>query len=400
MIKVKQMSKFYEKGREILKELNDLGYLAFFVGGFVRDRLLGLTESDIDITTNALPNEIQEIFPKTKATGIKYGTVTVFIGAHHYELTTFRADMEYIDHRRPERVVFSNELEEDLKRRDFTINAFAMDYNEEITDLFEGKADLKNKLIRAIGNPDIRFKEDALRILRAFRFVSKLNFDIEEKTFRSIKDNMHLLVKISNERVLQEFKQIFRNKYQPIAMKQLHKANISKAFPELKKATEILASCSEFSMSYLEFFAFSFYLHDKTIPDGWRFSNKEKAIIYKIIELLEVTEHDNYNEMIIYRLGKDIPLMTNNIQRILNPKNDQEALISNIYDELPIHRTCDLKFKGQDILELTTLNNAEIIGDIIDDITYLVITKQLNNDYNEIKDYTMKILEKNYGKKQ
>ena len=400
MIKVKQMSKLYEKGREILKELNDLGYDAFFVGGFVRDKLLGLTESDIDITTNALPKEIQEIFPKTKATGIKYGTITVFKGAHHYELTTFRADMNYIDHRRPERVVFSTKLEEDLKRRDFTINAFAMDHDEQVTDLFNGKEDLKKKLIRAIGDPDIRFKEDALRILRAFRFVSKLGFDIEENTFQSIKDNMLLLIKISNERVLQEFKNIFNNTYQNKAIALLEQANISLAFPELKKGLELLVSRGEFRMNYLEFFAMNYYLYNKAIPGNWRFSNKEKAIIEKIIELLEVTQNDSYNEMIVYRLGKDIPLMANNVQRLLNPANDQEKLIETIYEELPIKKTCDLKFKGQDILELTTINNAEIIGDIIDDITYQVITKQLKNDYNEIKDYTMKILENDYGKRQ
>ena len=394
------MSKFYEKGREILKELNDLGYLAFFVGGFVRDRLLGLKESDIDITTDALPSDIQKIFPKTKATGIKYGTITVFKGAHQYELTTFRADIDYIDHRRPERVVFSKDLEEDLKRRDFTINAFAMNYDEEITDLFNGKEDLDNSLIRAIGNPDIRFKEDALRILRAFRFVSKLEFDIEEKTFISIQNNMLLLQEISIERILQEIKYIFQNTYQLKAIKLLYEAGFQLAFKELKAGLVLLNNIQTFHLNYIEFFAMSFYLAKIDIPKIWRFSNKEKAIINKIIELLEVTESDTYNEMIIYRLGKDIPLMANNIQRIINPNNNQEDLIVSIYDDLPIKRTCDLLFKGQDILELTTLKNAEIIGEIIDDITYMVITKQLKNDYDEIKKYTMNILEKDYGKEQ
>ena len=207
------MNSYYEKGQNVIQKLLDLGYQAFFVGGFVRDYLLGIKPNDIDITTNALPTDIQRIFPKTRATGLRYGTISVFEGKYQFEITTYRADLEYIDHRRPERVVFSNNLEEDLKRRDFTINALAMSNTEEITDLFEGKNDLSNKMIRAIGDPDVRFHEDALRILRAFRFVSKLQFDIEEQTKASIKKNIQLLSEISNERVMSEIKKIFEYPY-------------------------------------------------------------------------------------------------------------------------------------------------------------------------------------------
>jgi tRNA nucleotidyltransferase (CCA-adding enzyme) len=399
IFKVIYMEKIYEKGREIIKQLHDLGYQAYFVGGFVRDYLLGEIANDIDITTDALPEEVERIFPKTKATGIKYGTVTVFKGAHQFEITTFRADINYVDHRRPEKVVYSKELEEDLKRRDFTINALAMDYNEKVIDLFDGKKDLKNHLIKAIGNPDIRFKEDALRILRAFRFVSKLGFDIEEKTLTSIRNNIELLKKISNERILTEFKKIISYPYKEKAIKLMLDGDIFTAFPELNKGLSYLAKIEKYDINYLEFFALCYFLGNGVIPEDWRFSNKEKAVIEKIIELVYVTENDSFNEMIIYRLGKEIPLMANNVQRTLNPKNDQEDLINNIYDNLPIYKTCDLVFKGQDILELTTLKNAEIIGDIIDDITYQVITGHLKNDYEEIKKYTMNILEKDYGKK-
>ncbi len=393
------MNNNYLKGQNVIKKLLDHNYQAYFVGGFVRDRLLGLDINDIDITTNALPSEVQNIFEKTRATGIKYGTVTVFQGAQKYELTTFRADMNYIDHRKPERVVFSNDLAEDLKRRDFTINALAMDLNEKIVDMFSGIKDLELKLIRAIGDPDIRFKEDALRILRAFRFVSKLGFDIEEKTFKSIMKNIRLLAEISNERILSELKKLLIYPYKEKALKLMLEANISDVFPQLEKGINLLSKHEGYEVEYLEFFALCFYLEKIDIPKIWRFSNKERAIINKIIELITVTENDQFNEMIIYRLGKDLPLMANNISRLINPSNNQENIINQIYDNLPIYRTCDLKFKGQDILELSTLSNAEIIGDIIDDITYQVISGQINNDYQEIKNYTMKILEKKYEKK-
>jgi tRNA nucleotidyltransferase (CCA-adding enzyme) len=392
------MDLYYEKGKKILKELLDLNYQAFFVGGFVRDYLLGIEPNDIDITTNALPNEVQEIFSKTRATGLKYGTISVFKGKDTFEVTTFRSDKKYLNHRQPEAVEFSTNIEEDLKRRDFTINALAMDYTGEIVDLFSGRKDLSAKLIRAIGEPDIRFNEDALRMLRAFRFVSKLNFDIEEKTFKSIQKNIELLKEISNERVLMELRKIFAYPSSQKAIKLLRKSGIKMVFPEFGKALDILNDRENFDLNYLEFFALCFYLDEIIVPDYWRFSNKEKAIIEKIIELINVTENDKFNEMIIYRLGKDIPLMANSVNIVLNPNNNQEDLILSIDESLPIHKTCDLKFKGQDILRLTTLRNAEIIGDIIDDITYQVITNNLKNDYEKIKKFTMKLMENKYGK--
>ncbi len=400
IFRVISMNTYYKKGREIVKKLLDNGYQAFFVGGFVRDRLLGIEVNDIDITTNALPKAVQQLFQKTKATGVRYGTVTVFEDNHAYEVTTFRSDGQYSDHRKPDRVIFSDELSEDLKRRDFTINAFAMDYDERIIDLFSGREDLENHLIKAIGDPDQRFDEDALRILRAFRFVSKLGFQIEEKTFDSIQKNMHHLTAIANERILSELKKIFGNPYADQAVNLLHMSGFHKAFPELEKGIDFLKDITGYQLDYLEFFALCFYLSDQSIPDDWRFSNKERAIINKIIELVTVTEEDTYNEMIIYRLGKDIPLMAAHVSRLLREDNDQSQLIMDIYQKLPIRKTCDLKFKGQDILELTSLRNAEIIGEVIDDITYQVITGQLPNEYIPLKKYTLNLLEKKYGERQ
>jgi len=393
------MKEYYKLGREIIKKLNRNGYEAYFVGGFVRDHLLEMEPNDIDITTNALPKEVQKLFDRTRATGIKYGTISVFLDDHIFEVTTFRSDMNYQNHRKPEFVEYSKNIEDDLKRRDFTINALAMNYEAEIIDLFNGKVDIEKKLIKAIGNPDTRFNEDALRILRAFRFVSKLGFDIEEKTFESIKNNIMLLTKISNERILMELNKIFSYPHCVKALKVLDKADISKAFPEFEKALSILSEKEEYSVNILEFFGLALYTSKIDIPLYWRFSNKDKAVINKIVELVSVTQEDKYNEMIIYRLGKDICLLANSVSKLINSKNDQEDLINDIYHNLPIYKTCDLKFKGQDILRLTTEKNAEVIGDIIDDLTYQVITRKVKNEYNELKKYTMNLMEKEYGKK-
>lgn len=393
------MASYYEKGQNIIKELLDNNYQAFFVGGFVRDYLIGIEANDIDITTDATPDQMMEVFPKAKATGKKYGTVSVFRGKHTFEITTFRSEKNYVNHRKPEVVEFSKELIEDLKRRDFTINALAMDIDEIIVDSFEGKSDINKKIIRAIGEPSRRFDEDALRILRAFRFVSKLGFDIEEETLHSIKENMPLLKEISNERILQELKKTCAYPHSQKALKLLANTGFEKAFPEFNKGLKLLRKTEKFNVNYLEFFALCFYLENSDIPEHWRLSKKEKAIINKIIELVIVTENDKFNEMILYRLGKDIPLMANTVNVLLNKDNNQEDLINRLYDSLPIYKTCDLAFKGQDILELTTLRNAEIIGNIIDDITYAVITNQLKNDYEEIKKFTLELMENKYGVK-
>ncbi len=189
---------------KILNRLNASSYEAFIVGGAVRDHLLGYPLMDIDITTQAKPDDIQSLFKKAIPTGKAFGTMTVIEDGHTYEITTYRKDGEYFNHRHPESIEFSEDVIEDLKRRDFTINQLRMDAQGIIYDDFNGLDDLKNKLIRTIGDPHERFEEDALRLLRAFRFSAKLGFNIEEKTLKAIQDKAPLIKTISIERVQQE----------------------------------------------------------------------------------------------------------------------------------------------------------------------------------------------------
>ena len=177
---------------------------AFMVGGCVRDILLGNLPKDYDITTSAKPEITISLFDKTIPTGLKHGTVTVLISNEPYEVTTYRTEGKYIDNRRPSSVDFVTDIKEDLSRRDFTINALA--YNEKVglIDYFNGTDDIKNKIIRCVGNADKRFKEDALRMLRAVRFSCQLNFDIEENTYTAIKNNYKLIKNISSERIRDE----------------------------------------------------------------------------------------------------------------------------------------------------------------------------------------------------
>ncbi|MBQ8390005.1 MAG: HD domain-containing protein [Oscillibacter sp.] len=190
----------------VLSALEAAGYEAWCVGGCVRDRLMGRVPEDWDVTTSALPEETMAVFGAAALpTGLKHGTVTVKLEGTGIEVTTYRVDGDYHDHRRPERVSFTRSLEEDLRRRDFTVNAMAMDLRGKLRDPFGGQADLHNKLLRAVGEPDRRFDEDALRILRGLRFAAVLGFAIEEETGRSLLQNRALLGSIAAERIQTEF---------------------------------------------------------------------------------------------------------------------------------------------------------------------------------------------------
>lgn len=231
--------KISEDAEKLINILSDNGCKAYAVGGCVRDYLLGKPEKDIDITTSAKPEIVEEILKqnniKVIETGLQHGTVTAVLNGENYEITTFRKDGEYKDNRRPESVSFVDDVKEDLSRRDFTINAMAYNHKEGIVDLFGGKKDIDNKVIRAVGNADLRFKEDALRIMRALRFSATLCFDIEESTKKAIFDNMYLLDNIAKERIFTELKKLLAGD-NALQVLDAYKEVIGVVIPELKPA--------------------------------------------------------------------------------------------------------------------------------------------------------------------
>lgn len=197
--------KLPENVKFILNKLAQNGYEGYVVGGCVRDYLMGKAPHDYDITTSALPEDVKKIFPHTVDTGIQHGTVTIIIDKTGYELTTYRIDGEYKDNRHPEEVIFTDRLSGDLSRRDFTVNAIAYNPVKGFVDLFGGREDIENKIIRGVGIAHKRFQEDALRMMRAVRFSAQLDFSIEEETLRALKENAHLIKNISIERIREEF---------------------------------------------------------------------------------------------------------------------------------------------------------------------------------------------------
>ena len=196
--------KIPDKVKFIIDTFYENNYEAFMVGGCIRDFLLSKEPKDYDIATSALPNITESLFEKTIPTGIKHGTITVLLDKEPFEVTTYRIEGEYKDNRRPDEISFVTNIKDDLSRRDFTINAFAYNSKEGLKDYFNGLEDLQNKIIRTVGDSNKRFNEDALRMMRAIRFASQLDFNIEKSTLDGIKKNKNLLKNISFERIRDE----------------------------------------------------------------------------------------------------------------------------------------------------------------------------------------------------
>ena len=213
----------------IIEELEKRGHEAYAVGGCVRDVYMGRTPHDWDITTSAEPDEIKEIFRKTIDTGLKHGTVTVRMHGESYEVTTYRIDGEYEDGRHPKEVKFTKSLEEDLKRRDFTVNAMAYNCTKGLVDLFDGKEDLEKKVIRCVGDPKERFTEDALRMMRAIRFSAQLGFSIEEETYDAIRKLSPTLDRISAERIREEMMKLLTSD-EPEKFRLFYDTGLTKVF--------------------------------------------------------------------------------------------------------------------------------------------------------------------------
>ena len=299
----------------IINTLQEKGYEAYAVGGCVRDSVLGIEPKDWDITTSAKPEEIKALFRRTVDTGIKHGTVTILLKGIGYEVTTYRIDGEYEDSRHPKEVLFTSSLEEDLKRRDFTINAMAYNSNNGIVDCFGGIEDLNSGIIRCVGDPQERFTEDALRILRAVRFAAVLNFDIEDETKHAIDNLSYTLTKISKERIQSELDKLLMSDGTD-RVRQLYETGIIKwiFYPEdegykkddINKLVSILKNSPK--DHYIRWAVFISFVSAKDILRNLKFDNKTIKICNKLKEhqyfSLFVSEPELRKAVVI--IGRDI----------------------------------------------------------------------------------------------
>lgn len=382
------------KVRYIINKIYQNNYEAYIVGGCVRDAILGFEPNDYDITTSASPNTIQEIFKDFKCieTGIEHGTVSVLMEDEIFEITTYRIEGEYKDHRRPDKVDFTDRLEEDLKRRDFTINAMAYNEKKGLIDLFGGKEDLNNKIIKTVGNPYDRFNEDGLRMIRAIRFSSKLNFTIEKETLKAIYDKSFIINNISLERITDEFTKIILSD-KPENIKYLFETKLLKYLnisneDNIDKLTQFyneIIILNKINKNLEKRLALLDYIVEKNNINCKSFCNEliySKKIIKNhniILTLLKNIEIDHLNKVEIKKIlsGVDRNLLEEylDISRIIYDKEKKVDEIIDILSEIEENNECyiikNLKVNGRDIMSLGYKNKE--VGEVLNYLLEIVI---------------------------
>lgn len=387
----------FKKAVPIFEKIIDAGFEAYFVGGSVRDRLLNLEVDDVDIATSALPYEIKEIFNRTVDVGIEHGTVLVLYEDESYEITTFRTESTYKDFRRPDSVTFVRSLREDLKRRDFTMNAIAVDIEGHIFDPYEGIKDLEKGIIRAVGNPHERFKEDALRMMRAVRFAAQLDFTIEAETQESIQENSHLLSNIAVERIQIEFEKLLISQWRSKGLKAMIQSQLYRYCPELanKKAALVALISDELAFKNAESaWAFLLYKIDDYYPGNqfksrkflknWKLSNKMINDTLTLLEGLKFrAENHSFSAWEIFNLGLEFSLEVESLVLHLGKEPKFEE-VNEIYNQLPIHSKNELALTGHDLMRATTMRPGEWMSTAIDDALKAVVNNEINNTTEEI----------------
>lgn len=394
MIRIDNLPEIFVKAMPVLQTLEDAGFEAYFVGGSVRDLLLHRHVHDVDITTSAYPEEVKELFDKSIDTGIKHGTVTVLYGGESYEITTFRTESGYQDFRRPDHVTFVQNLDEDLKRRDFTINALAMDMHGNIVDLFNGIEDLKNHIIRAVGNPEKRFHEDALRMMRAVRFMSQLEFKLEEKTEQAIKDNHELLKKISVERIREEFVKMGLGSFSREAFQIFLDTQLSEDVPDFAGKKDLLQVYPQLKFSpTMETSLWAVIIILLKVPNekigkfmrDWKNSNAMTEKVEQVIKMFDLIADHVPTDYDLFEAGEDIIINTIDVAHILGQPISSEALVDR-YLALPIKKPSELAVDGRFLIKRGMRPGAQL-GYTLNKIRELVVAGEIENSEEAIEQY-------------
>lgn len=365
----------------IIKQLNMAGFEAFAVGGCVRDMLLNRVPGDWDITTNAKPDEVKKVFTKTVDTGIEHGTVTVIKKGQGYEVTTYRVDGEYEDCRHPKEVTFTTDIKEDLSRRDFTINAMAYNESKGFVDCFGGIEDLNNKIIRCVGDPVERFTEDALRILRAYRFSSQLEFNIAPETVKAAKELAKNIENVSVERIAVELIKLLMGKC-PKIISEVYEMGIMDRFYPSKPCLELKI------LEYL-----NTTKPEKTARLAALFVGQTEAVTRQVLRNLKLDndtikktsilirhiEDDVYADKLALRrmLNRYDPQMLDSILEFMEAIAVADGMVNRIKDihkakkmltEILSYGECyalkDLAVNGKDLIELG-ISPGKAIGDVL-----------------------------------
>ncbi|MBQ9018906.1 MAG: CCA tRNA nucleotidyltransferase [Bacilli bacterium] len=352
----------------LLKEINDHSYEAYIVGGFVRDYLLGIESNDIDICTNATPKDIREIFNDKCLPLEDYGSITVVIKGINYEITTYRKEIGYSDNRHPNEIKYINDLREDLLRRDFTINTICMDKDGNIIDYLDGKKDLGKRLIRTVGDSYTKFNEDALRILRAIRFATILNFNLDDDLKEAILKTKHLLKNISYTRKKSELDKIFNSPNFKKGIKTILDLGLDKEL-EISNLYKVLDSDVSSSIGIWSIL---------NVSDKYPFNKNELDIIGDVNEVVAL---DNLNPSVLYKYGLYVNSVAGKIK-----KKDAKKIIE-AYNNLIIKSRKEINVTSEEIMAILKKEPGEYLKDIYDDIEREILYNRLKNEKKSICEY-------------
>lgn len=357
-----------EAALKLLQKLTSHSYKAYIVGGFVRDSLLEMESNDIDIATNATPKQIKEIFTDSCLPSEDYGSVTVMLKGIRFEITTFRKEITYVNNRKPVEIEYIDELLPDLLRRDFTINALCMDEKGNILDLLEGKKDLEDRVIRTIGDPFLKFEEDSLRILRAIRFATILDFSLDEEVKKAIFSKKHLLRNLSYYRKKEELDKIFTSPYCKKGIALLLEFGMDQEL-EIPNLSSIVSSPVTSLIGIWSIL---------NVGDKYPFQKSELDLIRNVQEARELDPMDPY---ILYHYG----LYVNRVVGEINGEDIKK--ITKAYQNLPIKSQKEIDVSSSDIMKLLGKGPGKYIHDIYRDLEKEILSGKLENNMKEISSY-------------
>ncbi|MGV3465804.1 MAG: CCA tRNA nucleotidyltransferase [Heyndrickxia sp.] len=381
----------------ILKQIEKYGFEAYFVGGSIRDLLLKRTISDVDIATSATPDEIKNIFDRTVDVGIEHGTVLVLHQDKRYEITTFRTESQYKDYRHPDKVEFIRSLRMDLERRDFTMNAIAMDQFGNLRDPFDGKRDIERKIIRTVGGAENRFREDALRMMRAVRFVSQLEFTIDKDTRVALFQHANLLQFIAIERITNEFVKLLNGTAKRSAITILLETNLVNFMPNPSETNNSLSKCMNFQIDLLSekqmWLLILYFLSSEPVMylKKWRLPNQKIKYLTTCLRFLKGREHMEWSELTLYPLSVEMAIDIETVHRTLQKQSVKEvdAEMTNKYEDLVIKSREELAVSGNDLIGWINRPAGPWIKEALTNIEKAVLLKRIENSKDAIKGWIL-----------
>lgn len=352
----------YNTALKVLNILADNGFDSYIVGGYPRDIYMGKTTLDIDICSNATPMDLKRIFPSFRVLNESYGAVIINVDNYSFEVTTFREELNYQNNRIPSEFKYVKTLEEDIVRRDFTVNTICIDKDGNVIDLLDGRKDIDDKIIKCVGDPDKKFREDALRMLRAIRFATTLNFKLSSEVVDSIKKNKDLLKNLSFYRKKQELDRIFNSNNVKYGIDLIRELDLDDSLDIDTSHVVITNSIGIWAQI--------------GALDHYQFSNIEKSDIIKINDSL-----DNFSPFVLYKYGLYIGSIAYEIMGY--SKEDITAL----YENIQIYRRSDIVLKADEICSVLGRKPGSFLKDIYEDLEKKIVFNELHNDKDELISY-------------